>query len=195
MTKIIASGVAIISDIVKRIDVGELVILPTDTLYALVADATSNIAVTEVFKLKNRQQIKALPVLMDSLERVEEFCYLNKIARNLAERFWPGALTLVLKKKANLASNISISDKIAVRIPASPLIAAVIRAFGKPITGTSANISGCSDITSSYKLVREFHGKVSMIVEGEVSSGALPSTIIDASEEGIEILRQGALYL
>ena len=169
------------------------VILPTDTLYSLSVDATSKIAVNELFQLKERASSKAIPVFVNSIEQTLEYFELTNIAHKLAENFWPGALTLILNSKSKLVKNLSTTNKLAVRMPAHKLVLEVIKQFGKPITGTSANISGASNIFDYDILLKTFQGKVPMIIRGNINKTAKPSTIVDCSGSDLKILRIGAI--
>ncbi|MDJ1305855.1 MAG: threonylcarbamoyl-AMP synthase [Candidatus Midichloria sp.] len=183
----------IIKDVVSALSRAEPVILPTDTLFALSVNATSEKAVSNLFEIKSRKLEKALPVFVSSFEQAEEFFEFNDLAMKLAKKFWPGPLTLILKLKGKLAKNLSISEKIAVRMPSSSLIMEIINNFGKPITGTSANPSGNNDIFDYQELLLTFKDKVPIIVNGEIQKNAKPSTVIDCSNNTVQFLRVGSI--
>ncbi|WHQ46720.1 MAG: threonylcarbamoyl-AMP synthase [Candidatus Midichloria sp.] len=187
------SHALIIKDVMNALGRSEPVILPTDTLFALSVDATSEKAVSNLFKIKGRKLERALPVFVGSFEQAEKFFEFNDLAMKLAKKFWPGPLTLILKLKGRLAKNLSWSEKIAVRMPNSPLVIEVINNFSKPITGTSANLAGNDDIFDYQELVLTFKEKVPIIVSGEIQKNAKPSTIIDCSNNTVQFLRIGSI--
>lgn len=177
---------------------GGVVAIPTDTLYGLAADATNPDALEKVYEIKGRPAGMALPVLVSGWEQVGMVSIVSgrsgELARILAERFWPGPLTLVLPANPDLPPRLTAGlDTIAVRMPnhAAPL--ALAGGLGRPITGTSANRSGEPDITDPSELRRCLGGLVDgIIVSGEPPQGTA-STIVAVSDDDLTLLRAGAL--
>lgn len=180
------------------ITAGGVVAIPTDTLYGLAADATNSDALEKVYEIKGRPSGMALPVLVSGWEQVEMVATVaggsRELARILAERFWPGPLTLVLPANPELPPRLTAGlDTIAVRMPdhAAPL--ALAAGLGRPITGTSANRSGQPDLTDPEELRRCLGGLVDgIIVSGEPPQGTA-STIVAVSDDDLTLLRAGAL--
>ena len=179
---------------------GGVVAIPTDTLYGLAADATNPAALDRVYEVKGRPANMPLPVLVSGWEQVEMVSgavgECSKLAGALAERFWPGPLTLVLPASSNLPPRLTGGlDTIAVRMPDHDVPLALARGIGKPITGTSANPSGGVDITDLEDLRRT----LGTLVDGIIASGAKPmgtaSTIVAVSDRDLTLLRAGALEL
>ena len=187
-----------ISAAVAKISGGEVVAIPTDTLYGLAADALNPDAVERVYSVKGRPADLALPVLVSGWEQVSQVANLRgsvaTLARTLAARFWPGSLTLVLPAMPGLPARLTANrDTIAVRMPDHPVPLTLARELGRPITGTSANPSGQPDITDPCELRRVLGGLVDdMITCGPEPLGTA-STIVSVSAEGITLLREGAL--
>ena len=177
---------------------GGVVAIPTDTLYGLAADATNPDALEKVYEIKGRPSGMALPVLVSGWEQVEMVSTIagrsRELARILAERFWPGPLTLVLPANPELPPRLTAGlDTIAVRMPdhAAPL--ALAAGLGRPITGTSANRSGEPDLTHPDELIRCLGGLVDgIIVSGEPPQGTA-STIVAVADDDLTLLRAGAL--
>ncbi len=177
---------------------GGVVAIPTDTLYGLAADATNPEALERVYEIKGRPSGMALPVLVSGWEQVGMVSTVSgrrgELARILAERFWPGPLTLVLPASPELPPRLTAGlDTIAVRMPdhAAPL--ALAAGIGRPITGTSANRSGEPDLTDPEELRRCLGGLVDgIIVSGEPPQGTA-STIVAVSDDELTLLRAGAL--
>ena len=187
-----------ISAAVAKISRGEVVAIPTDTLYGLAADALNPNAVERVYTVKGRPADLPLPVLVSGWEQVSQVADVHgsvaTLARTLAARFWPGSLTLVLPAMPGLPVRLTANrDTIAVRMPDHPVPLTLARELGRPITGTSANPSGQPDITDPCELRRVLGGLVDdMIICGPEPLGTA-STIVSVSAEGITLLREGAL--
>ncbi len=177
---------------------GGVVAIPTDTLYGLAADATNADALQRVYEIKGRPANMPLPVLVSGWEQVAIVSAVDghdgELARALADRFWPGPLTMVLPAAAGLPSRLTGGlDTIAVRMPNHDVPLALSAATGRPITGTSANRSGAPDITDPEVLRRT----LGTMVDGIITSGTQPlgtaSTIVAISGSNVTLLRAGAL--
>ena len=177
---------------------GGVVAIPTDTLYGLAADALNPAALERVYQVKGRPADMPLPVLVSGWEQVAAVSNISGPARTIAERlagrYWPGPLTLVLPAAPGLPPRLTAGrDTIAVRMPDHDVPLALAGGLGRPITGTSANPSGAEDITDPEDLRRCLGG----LVDGIITSGKQPqgtaSTIVTVTENGLTLLRAGAL--
>lgn len=180
---------------VSALKKGGLVAFPTDTLYALGAHAFIEEAVSRVYEAKGRPQGMALPLLLGSPEQIDSVAVdVPQAARDLAEGFWPGAVTLVLYKAPSVSTTITGGrDTVAVRVPSHPLALALIEGVGAPVTGTSANRSGGPDPVSA-EVVREHLGEsVDVVLDEGPCSLAEASTIVDMTAEPPRIVRAGAV--
>lgn len=178
---------------------GGVVAIPTDTLYGLAADALNADAVELVYHIKGRPADLPLPVLVAGWEQATQVADLSNPAisapaGNLAARFWPGSLTLVLPAAAGLPARLTAGrDTIAVRMPDHAVPLELCRRLGHPITGTSANPSGAPDITDAAELRQCLEGLVDgMITLGTPPQGAA-STIVAVTATGLQLLREGVL--
>ena len=174
---------------------GGVVAIPTDTLYGLAADVFNPAAVDRIFAIKGRPEGLALPVLMNGWEQVQRVAEnLPSQAKDLADRFWPGALTLVVPKGPGLPDRLTAGGPtVAVRMPDHPAPIELIDGLGGPITGTSANISGSADRLNLAELTAELEGRVDYIVtEGPEPKGTA-STVIDITSGQPKLLREGAI--
>lgn len=174
---------------------GRLVAFPTDTLYALGADALREEAVARVFWAKGRRPEKPITVLVADLEMaasiVEE---IPPIARSLSARFWPGPLTLILKARPELPPLLAAgTGRIGIRVPGLPLARVLIQGAGRPLTGTSANRSGGQDPRHAQDVLRDLGGRIELILDGGPVPLGIPSTILDLAEEPPALLREGAI--
>ncbi len=176
---------------------GGLVAFPTDTYYALgtpVADAT---AVARVFTAKRRPPTDALPVLVaDRAQWRSVVADLPDIALRLADRFWPGALTIVCRRAPHLPPVLTGGgETIGVRQPNLPFALALCRAIGQPVTGTSANTHGMPAPVTAVQVALDLGEGVDMILDGGRSPVARPSTVIDVTRTPPVIVRAGAVDL
>lgn len=175
---------------------GKLVAFPTETVYGLGADALNEKAVKRIFKAKGRPADNPLIV------HIADFKDLNKLAREipeeaklLAERFWPGPLTIVLPKKDEVPKVTTGGlDTVAVRMPSHPIALALIRA-STPIAAPSANVSGRPSPTLAEHVIDDFYGKIECVIDGGETKIGVESTVIDLSDEKPTLLRPGGLPL
>jgi L-threonylcarbamoyladenylate synthase len=174
---------------------GGLVAFPTDTLYALGADASNAFALQRVFAVKGRGQANPIPLLVADLAMATQVIGdLPEPAVRLAERYWPGPLTLLLPAPRGI-SNLLTADtgRIGLRVPDSRVAQALILRFGGPVTGTSANRSGDDDPRNADEVVRQLGGCIDLILDGGPVLVGSPSTVVDVSVSPPVIVRQGAV--
>jgi|SRR5579872_3418619 len=166
---------------------GGVVIFPTDTVYGIGCIYDNDKAVDRVYKIKGTEKTQAFPVLVASVEQVEKVAQLNSLAKSLISKFWPGGLTLVLKKKDG-------SQKVGFRMPNSDLVRSLIEKAGSPIVGTSANLHTHQTPNSYEELDPKVTKQVDYVVKGECELGRA-STVVDVTISPPKILRQGAVQL
>lgn len=182
-----------------------IVLYPTDTLYGLGVDATSPEAITRLQHLKGRDDKKPISIVVSDIAMMNQYVEVTPLARKLAEKFLPGKITLVLKAKTcpenidniPLASGVvSQEGAVGVRIPNRPEALELVRDLGRPLTATSANISGAVTARTPEKILLQFKDKASMITD-VVSLGKLPasepSTVVDARGTKPIVIREGAI--
>ncbi len=173
---------------------GGVIAYPTDTLYGLGASVFDSKAVGRVFAIKGRATGQGLPVLVDGLGRLRHVAdELPVEALKLAREFWPGPLTLVLRRHPGLPAAVTGGDTIAVRHPAHPSPLALIAACGSPITGTSANRSGGPDPATADEVIGQLGALVDLVLDGGPASLGAPSTVLDVTVRPARLLRAGAL--
>jgi L-threonylcarbamoyladenylate synthase len=179
-----------------HIRAGGLVGFPTETVYGLGGDATSERAVAAIFELKGRPRFNPLIVHVSDLAMAQQFATFDRRARFLAQRQWPGPLTLVLKKRpdcriAQLAT--AGLDTVALRVPDHPVALALIAAAQRPLAGPSANRSGSVSPTTAEHVEREFGTRLPMILDGGPCRVGLESTVVDLTRQPAAILRAGGV--
>lgn len=164
---------------------GQLVIIPTDTVYGIAADFHDDKAVNQLRRAKDRPAGKPIPVLAADLRTIENIkARFGEAGRKLAERYWPGPLTLVLP---------SGNGWEGFRIPAHPVALAIIEAAGGLLRATSANLSGQAPALTAEDAVRELRGQAALAVDCGRSPGGVASTVVRIADEQAEILREGAI--
>ncbi|MDI6796650.1 MAG: L-threonylcarbamoyladenylate synthase [Desulfatibacillaceae bacterium] len=174
---------------------GGMAVIPTTGLYGLAADAYNPAAVERVFALKGREREKSLLVLAQNMEQVialvDDF---GPMAQKLADAFWPGRLTLVLKAKKNApATLVSANGSIGVRLTAHPVARALIKALGRPVTGTSANPSGLPAPWDVAQLAQGIKQGAEIILDAGALAGGPGSSVLDISGPIPRLLREGAV--
>ena len=179
----------------ERLLHGEVVAIPTDTVYGLAADPFNLAAVEEIFRVKGRPEERALPILVNSLDQA--MLLAREVPRNflrLAEEFWPGALTLVVDASHRLPLKVTANTgRIALRWPRNELVARLIEEVDGPLTGTSANVSGSPACTDAQQVFAQLSERLKLILDGGESPGAVPSTIVELRGDAWKILREGAI--
>ena len=174
---------------------GGIVAYPTDTVYGLGAVVYDREAVSALFALKGRDRSQGVPVLIASGSQLAEVAAeLPDAALALAERFWPGALTLVVRRGPGLEPLVSGGlDTVAVRLPDHPCPRALVSEAGAPITGTSANRHGGPEPTSAEEVRRQLGEGLRLVLDGGPSPGAVPSTVVDVTTTPPRLIRAGAI--
>lgn len=176
---------------------GELVAIPTETVYGLAANALDPAAVETIFRVKGRPNDNPLIVHIADLPALDEVVReVPESARRLAERFWPGPLTMILPRDPRIPDATTAGlDTVAVRMPSHPVARAIIRASGLPIAAPSANLSGLPSPTTAAHCMRDLSGKVPAVVDGGACEFGVESTVITLAGETPRLLRPGAVTL
>ncbi|MBI4296107.1 MAG: threonylcarbamoyl-AMP synthase [Chloroflexi bacterium] len=181
-------------EILKR---GGIVAFPTDTVYGLGARFDYSQAVERIYRVKERPRTMALPLLLaDPAQMSDVAVDVPMIAGRLAESFWPGALTLVLRKSKLVSELVTAGERtVAVRMPAHPVPLALIGGVGVPIIGTSANVSGQPSPVTAHEVDAQLNGRVDLIIDGGRCPVGVESTVVDVTGVVPVILREGAISL
>ena len=178
---------------------GGVCILPTDTYYSLSVVADKPSAINNLFEIKERDLSKPVPILISSLLDIEKYCDISyEPLQKLANSFWPGPLTIVLPLINDFPKEINNgSGFLGVRVPDHSFTQKIIESLGKPITGTSANISNVAPTKDINEIKQTFNKKVSIIADIDCGPENLSSTVIkiDNNKSGIDILREGPVSL
>lgn len=195
MIKTIEDKGALIEEAKECLQQGKLVILPTETVYGLGADATNGDAIAAIYAIKGRPDFNPLIAHMYDIAMVEEYCILDPLSRKLMEKFWPGPISFVLplKPEHDLHPNACAGLRtLAVRCPLG-IFRDIIGALGKPIVAPSANISGRLSPTTAKAAASDLGDKVDLIIDGGACSIGLESTIVKILPEACYLLRPGGI--
>ena len=190
-TEAISSAVQLLRD-------GEIVALPTETVYGLAADALNESAVIKIFAAKNRPRFDPLIVHLPDAARIDEVAIIDRSIRKQFERlsakYWPGPLTFILPRRSIVPDVVTAGlETVAVRISSHPLFAVIVRDFGSPIAAPSANRFGRISPTTAAHVREELEGLIPLIIDGGPTEYGIESTIIALRNDRIEILRRGPI--
>jgi L-threonylcarbamoyladenylate synthase len=177
---------------------GRLVAFPTETVYGLGADATNERAVAAIFAAKGRPRFNPLIVHVPGLAEAETVAVFDARARDIAARFWPGPLSLVLPRRDGSGLSLLVSaglETVATRAPAHPIAQGLLRAIGRPIAAPSANRSGRVSPTEAAHVAAELNDDVALILDGGRTPVGLESAVLDLSGETPALLRPGGVTL
>src|SRR5665213_1400460 len=188
---------ALIDRVVECLNSGQVAALPTDTFYGLAVDPVNLKAVDRIYELKTRARHKPLSLLIAEVAQAYEIArQLDSAFDRLAERFWPGPLTIVVKAGSKLPLRVTANTgNVALRVPEAAIARAVVARLGLPITATSANLHGFPECTYANCVLEQLGDQIPLIVDGGPTARSVPTTIVDLSGGGNSwmILREGAI--
>ncbi len=183
--------------VVRSLAAGNVTALPTDTFYGLAVDPVNLRAVDRIYEIKSRARHKPLSLLIADVPQAYELAReIDTAFDRLAERFWPGPLTIVVKASGKLPLRVTAeTGNVALRMPEAPLARAIVAKLGLPITATSANLRGLPECTFAACVRDQLGDKIPLIVDGGPTARSIPTTIVDLSggNNSWTILREGAI--
>jgi L-threonylcarbamoyladenylate synthase len=182
----------IIDKAARILQLGGIVVYPTETLYGLGANIMDSESAQKVFEIKGRREDKPISIVFRDLEQAGKYAVLNDKARKLAELFMPGPLTMILPARINLGEMFG-GDKIAVRISSNRVVQAILEKTRFPVTATSANLSGKSDPVNAKDSIEQIGEKVDVILDSGSCEYGKPSTVVDLTGGGVEVVREGVI--
>lgn len=197
-TRVLPFNEASIEDAARLILTGEPVAIPTETVYGLAADATNADAVARIYEAKGRSSFNPLIIHVPDLQSAERIADLSGRLRQLAEKHWPGPLTLVAPRcsESGIASLATAGlSTVAVRVPHHPAMQALLRAVGRPLAAPSANASGSISPTRAEHVARSLGGRIPLIVDGGACAGGIESTIVAEKDGELRLLRPGLVVV
>jgi L-threonylcarbamoyladenylate synthase len=187
----------LIAQVVQSLSSGCVAALPTDTFYGLAVDPVNLRAVDRIYEIKSRARHKPLSLLLSETAQAYGLARdIDTAFDRLAERFWPGPLTIVVKAGARLPLRVTANTgNVALRVPEAAIARAVVAALGVPITATSANLQGMPECTCAEHVAQQLGDQIPLIIDGGTTARSIPTTIVDLSGGGKSwmILREGAI--
>jgi len=195
-TRILPYSADAIAEAARLILAGDPVAVPTETVYGLAADATNAEAVARIYEAKGRPSFNPLIVHVPDLAAAERIGEFIAEARTLAERHWPGPLTLVvpLRGGSAIASIVTAGlPTVGIRVPAHPAMQALLRAVDRPLAAPSANASGSISPTRAEHVLKSLDGRIPLIIDAGATERGLESTIVGATGGPLRLLRPGPI--
>ena len=194
-TKLLPATPEAIEQAARLLRDGEVVAIPTETVYGLACNAQNPLAVAKVFRAKGRPQDNPLIVHISDLKMLYELAEeVSPTALALADRFWPGPLTMIFKKTERIPMEVSAGlDTVGIRMPNHKAAIGMIRASGLPLAAPSANLSGKPSPTTAQHVLDDLDGRIPLIIDGGPCQFGVESTVIAVSDGKVRLLRPGAV--
>ena len=187
-------------EVVKVLKANGLVVYPTETVYGLGVDATSEMALEKLWKFKGERGDKPVLVAVSGVAMAEEYVILSDLGKKVVQKYWPGAVAIIATSKNKVSKKAQgETNTLGLRNPDSKDILEIIDIFGKPITSTSANVSGAMTAKSLKEFLETVPKEKQKLIDLFIDAGELllrqPSTIVDTTGKEIKILRQGSIVV
>ena len=175
---------------IKKIKDGGIIVFPTDTVYGIGCDPYNKKTISRLYEIKKRKKTKPFPILGISKTELEKIAEFNTLEEKIAEKFWPGQVTLVLKvKDEKIRQSLCLDKKIAVRVPNNQCVLSLLKEC-KLLVGTSANISGTTPFTDPNECSKNLT-RYDLLIDGGIIPSQSESTIVEIVGDDIKILREG----
>jgi len=180
------------AEVIRR---GGILSFPTETVYALGADATNRDAVKKIYQLKKRDAYKPIAIFISEPDETKSFVkHITSPAKILMGYFWPGPLTLIFKSEIGELSHLTgKEEKLGIRVSSSRLVQMLLSYTKTPLTATSANLSGAKEPVTADEVVKNFDGKIELILDSGPAEEAAPSSVVDVSEDIPILIREGRI--
>ena len=198
MTQILdANAPDSLNQAVTYLQQGDVIAIPTDTVYGVAAMALNPDAVASIFRVKDRPLDKPLPVFVPSINDLSLVCQdVSPEVYAILEKHWPGALTAILPVSPTLPSIvINNGDTVGVRIPDDPVITQLMAKLKQPLAVTSANRSGFPNTQTALEVQAQLQDRIPLILDGGATASSVASTVVDFTQQPPKVLRQGAVYI
>ena len=183
----------ILKEAARSLRKGKVLACPTDTVYGFIADATNAKAVRKIFRIKGREKGKPIPIFVSDIEMARTLAEISKIQERFCGKVWPGKVTVVLESKDKLPRELGTAKTIGLRVPSHKLVQLILGKVRRPLTGTSANLSGTPSLSDSKEIIAQFQNrkhKPDMVLDAGVLPKSKPSKIIDITEAKHKVLRK-----
>lgn len=184
-----------IEEVIKTMKKGGIIAFPTETVYGLGTSIFNKKGIAKIYQIRKRPAKKALLILIASKKDLKKYVKdIPALAKKLIKKFWPGPLTLIFKKKKIIPDFVTAGKKtVAVRMPENKFLLTLIKKFGQPIVAPSANLSGKKSPITAHQVIKNFSGKIDLILDGGKTKYKKESTILDLTQTSPKILRDGVM--
>lgn len=182
-----------IQEAVQALKKGKVLACPTDTVYGFVGDATNAKAVGKIFQIKGREKGKPIPIFVKDIKMARSLAKMSKIQERFCGKVWPGKVTVILQSKNKLPKELGTTKTIGLRQPKYKFLHLLLEAYGKPLTGTSANLSGKPPLSNSKEIIAQFQNRKhrpDVIIEAGILPPSKPSKVVDITGSKHIILRK-----
>lgn len=182
-------------DFVSKLNNGEVIVIPTETVFGLAASAGNDEAIERIYQMKGRSENKPLQVMVSGMDMAKEYAIFDDNANNIADKYWPGSLTMILRNRegSNLSDLLDYNGTIGLRVPDNKRVIDLIDSFGMPLAVTSANLSNEPPILNIRDIKKIFGNEMPIYADKNENFSGVASTIIDLADDNIKILREGRI--
>jgi L-threonylcarbamoyladenylate synthase len=189
--KVVKPNVKVLKEVVNVLKNGGLIIYPTETCYGIGTDATNSRSIEKIYEIKGRDPSKPIPILVSSLNMIKKYGEITKKTEFLVKKFMPGPLSIIIKKKRPISD--ANKNSVSFRISSHPVASLLVKLLKRPITTTSANLSGEPSIYEISKIIENFKDKVDVILDCGDLSRVESSTCINMGSDDVKIIREGPI--
>lgn len=189
-----------IDEIIKKLSIsGQVIAMKTDTVYGLICNAYDKVACNKIYEIKKRDIKKPLSIFIKSIDEIGQYVdntILSEKVVNVMKKYWPGKLTIILKKKQNLFNYLTCGfDTIGIRIPNDRQLLEILKKVDFPLAETSCNLSGEKEYCNANEIREKLGNTVDLIIDGGEINKNIPSTVIEIVGDEIKVIRQGAILI
>lgn len=182
-----------IQEAVQALKKGKVLACPTDTVYGFIADATNTKAVRKIFQIKGREKGKPIPIFVKDIATAKSLAKIGRSQEAFLKKVWPGKVTVILESKNKLPKELGTAKTIGLRVPKYKFLKLLLEAYGKPLTGTSANLSGTPSLSDSKGIIAQFQSrkyKPDIVLDAGVLRKSKSSKVVDITGVKHIILRK-----
>ncbi len=188
-----------VEKVIEALSLGKVLAIKTDTVYGLICDASNIEACDKIYEIKRRERTKPLAIFVKNIDEVKKYVLENELSDDVVrvmEKYWPGPLTIILKKKKQVFDYITNGfDSIGIRIPSDIFLLNVLKNVDFPLAQTSCNISGENEYKDANEIEKKIGSKVDLIVDGGEVKESKASTIITINDNIIKVIREGTIKI
>lgn len=180
--------------VTKALDEDKLIVFPTETVYGIAGNALNVEVIDKLFQAKKRDYSKPFSLMLSDINKIKDIAYVSADEEKIINKFMPGPITLILKKKDCISDLATASrDTVGVRIPDHFIALSILKSIDYPLATSSANISGRSNNSDITDIINDLANYVDIFIKGNISSNLLASTVVEIKDNEVNILRSGII--